>query len=54
MADTAWTPVILDAKLTPNPAITGDPLLIQVLAIDVFGAEQTEVRQTGEFYSGVV
>lgn len=54
MADTAWTPVVIDAKLTPNPAVTGEPLLISVLALDVFGAEQTEARQSGEFYSGVV
>lgn len=54
MNETIWQPVILSAEVTPNPATTGRSLVIRVLALDVFGAEQTEMRLVGEWYSGEV
>lgn len=54
MAETVWTPLILSASFTPNPAISGETTLLSVSAVDVFGAEQTEARYSSEFYSGEV
>lgn len=49
-----WTPLIISATLTPNPAQAGEPVLLQVAAIDVQVVEQTEVRASGEFRAGEV
>lgn len=49
-----WEPLIISAKLTPNPAVVGTAVLLQVAAIDVQTIEQVEARQSGEFQAGVV
>ena len=47
-------PVILAAAFTPNPAKVGEPVLLQVMVVDVGAVEQTETRMSGEFNSGEV
>ena len=54
MAEGTWTPLIISAAVTPSPAISGQPFLLSVAAVDVFGAEQEEARYAGEFYAGEV
>lgn len=49
-----WEPLIISAKLTPDPATVGTAVLLQVAAIDVHTVEQVELRQAGEFQAGVV
>lgn len=50
-----WEPLIISAKLTPDPATVGTAVLLQVSAIDVHTVEQqVELRQAGEFQAGVV
>lgn len=52
--DGTWEPVVISAKLSPNPATVGDTVLLQVAAIDVQSVEQTEIRTSGEFRAGEV
>lgn len=54
MAETAWEPIILSAYFDPNPSKAGEPTVLHVMAIDVFGVEQEETRYAGEFQSGEV
>lgn len=53
MAD-EWSPLIVTAAFTPNPANVGDSVLLQVVVIDVQTIEQEETRLSGEFQSGEV
>ena len=52
--ETVWEPLIVTATFSPNPATTGQTVTLSVLALDVFGDEQTEARLSGEFVSGEV
>lgn len=54
MNETIWEPLIISASFSPNPGLTGQPLLLSVTVIDVFGKEQDELHMAGEFYSGEV
>lgn len=54
MAETIWEPIIVSAAFNPNPAVVGNPTLLSVVAVDVFGREQEEARYSDEFYSGEV
>lgn len=49
-----YTPVILTADFTPNPADVGETILIQVLAVDVETAEADDLKLTGEALTGEV
>lgn len=49
-----WSPLIITAAFTPNPANVGDSVLLQVVAIDAQTVEQEEARMSGEFNSGEV
>lgn len=49
-----WSPLIISAAFTPNPAIAGGDVLLQVVVIDVQSIEQEELRMAGEFMSGEV
>lgn len=48
------TPVIIMAKLDPNPANVGDTVTIQVMATDVENVQQSETKMTNEFKTGEV
>lgn len=49
-----YTPVIINALLTPNPAVAGGAVLISVAAADVESIPSPAVYVSGEFYSGEV
>lgn len=54
MADTTYTPAILDVTVTPNPASVGGTVKIMVSAIDVASTPAIHVWYCGEIYSGEV
>lgn len=49
-----WTPVIISASISPNPALVGQSVLLSVAATDVQSVEQQQVLISGEFVSGEV
>lgn len=53
MAST-FTPVILSATLTPNPAKVGQTVLLSVAVQDVESTPSVQVYLCGEFYCGEV
>ena len=53
MANT-FTPVIISAILTPNPAQAGKKFLISVAAADVEAIPQTAEYVCGEFVCGEI
>ena len=53
MANT-FTPVIISATLTPNPAQVGGAVKISVAAVDIESVPSVMVYQSGEFQSGEV
>lgn len=49
-----YTPVIVSAILSPNPAKVGQQVLISISATDVASEPSTFVPTSGEFASGEV
>ena len=52
--NSTFTPVIISALLTPNPAQVGSPVLISVAATDVEAIPSTVDYRSGELVSGEV
>ena len=52
MAD--YTPVILEAVLSPNPAVAGGSVFVSIAAIDLEAMPSMAVYLSGEFMSGEV
>ncbi len=54
MADITLIPVIISAVLTPNPAQANSTVHVSIAAAELETVAQTEVRLSGEFYSGEI
>ena len=54
MADSTYTPVIIGAILTPNPAQVGSAVTISVAAVDIVSTPDPEVFYAGEICAGEV
>lgn len=54
MPESTFVPVIIGAYISPNPAQTGQSVLISVAAIDVECVPSTQVVTAGEFSAGEV
>ncbi len=54
MAESTYTPVIIGAILTPNPAQAGLTVTISVSAIDIVSTPAPEVLYSGEICAGEV
>lgn len=54
MFESIYTPVIISAILSPNPAVVGEAVLISIAATDVEAVPSTAVYLSGEFVSGEV
>jgi len=52
--ETIWEPVIISAVFETNPVISGQTTVLRVMAVDVFGREQTELWYSNEIGSGEV
>ena len=53
MAET-WTPLILSAACTPNPATAGATTVLSVLVVDAQGGARNEDWYSGELRAGEV
>lgn len=54
MRESTFVPVFIGAYISPNPAQTGQSVLISVAAIDVECVPSVQVITAGEFTSGEV
>ncbi len=54
MGEITFITVIISAVLSPNPVQVGGTIHISVAAAELEAVPQTEVRLSGEFYSGEV
>lgn len=54
MPESTYSPVIIGAYLSPNPARAGQPVQISVAAIDVEYVSSTQIITAGEFTAGEV
>lgn len=54
MPESTFVPVIIGAYISPNPAQTGQSVLISVAAIDVECVPSAQVVTAGEFTAGEV
>lgn len=50
----SWTPVVVSAQITPQPAVVGQSVLLSVAVTDVQSVERQEVYVAGEWTSGEV
>jgi len=54
VGETVWDPLFVSASFTPNPVIVGQPTLLSIIVIDVFGKEQDDIKISGEYSCGEV
>lgn len=54
ISEAAFSPVIIGAVLTPNPAVAGQPVMISVAAEDMVYVPTAAVWPSGQFGSGEV
>ena len=49
-----WTPLIISASFSPNPATAGSTTVLSVIAVDALMGEVDEIFYSGEIHSGEV
>lgn len=54
MFEPTYTPVIISAFLTPNPAMAGQKVLLSVAAADVEAVPSVQAITAGEFTAGEI
>lgn len=54
MGEESYEPMILNASYTPSPAVSGEPFLLQVAAVDLYGISTDETWAAGELVAGEV
>lgn len=54
MNETIWEPLFISATFTPHPAAAGNPTILSIVVVDVFGKEQAEIWYCGEIGCGEV